>query len=272
MRRRRYSHENNVLRKIFVMWDTVVDYILAGIFFFFVGSTVGWCIEVLFRRFFSAKRWINPGFLTGPCLPLYGFGTVGLFALSFLPIHTGHEWLDALLIIVIMGVVMTLIEYIAGLIFIKGMKIRLWDYSKQWGNIQGLICPLFSLLWLVVAAAFYFLMTDNLVAMLLWFVDNIEFSYVVGIASGIFIIDFAHSMHLSAKIRKFAQEHEIVVHYEKLKETISDKVKEFEDKHPKFMFPFEYMEQLKEHLKQNKEKFSAKTRGKKAAKQSRKGK
>ena len=197
---------------------------------------------------------------------------MGLFALSFLPIHTGHEWLDALLIIVIMGVVMTLIEYIAGLIFIKGMKIRLWDYSKQWGNIQGLICPLFSLLWLVVAAAFYFLMTDKLVAMLLWFVDNIEFSYVVGIASGVFIIDFAHSMRLSAKIRKFAQEHEIVVHYEKLKETISDKVKEFEDKHPKFMFPFEYMEQLKEHLKQNKEKFSAKTRCKKAAKQPREGK
>ena len=42
---------------------------------------------------------------------------------------------------------MTAIEYIAGIVSLKFMHIRLWDYSSQWGNIQGLICPQFSLLW-----------------------------------------------------------------------------------------------------------------------------
>lgn len=46
-------------------------------FLFFIGSMAGWGIEVVFRRFFSSanpeRKWINPGFLSGPYLPLYGF-------------------------------------------------------------------------------------------------------------------------------------------------------------------------------------------------------
>ena len=112
-------------------------------FLFFVGSCLGWCIEVVFRRFVSAKKWINPGFLTGPYLPIYGFGLVGLYAICSIPINTGNYWGDAAITIVIMGAVMTAIEYVGGLIFIKGMNIKLWDYSSQWGNVQGIICPLF---------------------------------------------------------------------------------------------------------------------------------
>ncbi|MBR0031622.1 MAG: hypothetical protein IJP61_04990, partial [Treponema sp.] len=45
-------------------------------FLFFAGSIIGWGIELFWRRFFSKnnpeKKWINPGFLTGPYLPLYG--------------------------------------------------------------------------------------------------------------------------------------------------------------------------------------------------------
>ena len=127
----------------------VATFLLVLCFLFFVGSCIGWCIEVLFRRVFTAKKWINPGFLTGPYLPLYGFGLAGLYLICLIPVRTGFEWLDALIIILIMGVAMTLIEYVAGLIFIKGMKIKLWDYSNRWGNIQGVICPLFSLFWTV---------------------------------------------------------------------------------------------------------------------------
>ena len=114
-----------------------IDGFLVACFLFFVGSVLGWCLEVLFRRICTAKRWINPGFLTGPYLPLYGFGVVGLFGISLIPIETGMPWLDAILIILIMGVAMTLIEYIAGLIFIKGMKIKLWDYSDRWGMCRA---------------------------------------------------------------------------------------------------------------------------------------
>lgn len=47
-------------------------------FIFFMGSMAGWVLEVLFRRFFSKanpeRKWINPGFCTGPYVPLYGLG------------------------------------------------------------------------------------------------------------------------------------------------------------------------------------------------------
>ena len=41
-------------------------------FLFFIGSILGWILELFFRKFISTKRWINPGFLTGPYLPIYG--------------------------------------------------------------------------------------------------------------------------------------------------------------------------------------------------------
>ena len=41
-------------------------------FLFLIGSVLGWGLEVIFRRFFSAHHWVNPGFLVGPYLPLYG--------------------------------------------------------------------------------------------------------------------------------------------------------------------------------------------------------
>lgn len=225
-----------------------LDGLLVAIFLFFTGSVLGWVLEVFFRRFFSAKKWINPGFLTGPYLPLYGFGLAGLFAITRIPIHTGQAWLDALLTILLMGVTMTVIEYLSGLIFIKGMKIKLWDYSKQWGNIQGIICPLFSFLWLLISAAFYFLMSESVLEAVRWFVNHMEFAYFVGLISGVFLVDLGHSLHLSVKIRAFAKEKKIVVHYEKLKESVKEQVEAFEQKHASFCFPFRSARKFVEEL------------------------
>lgn len=215
----------------------VVEALLVAAFLFFVGSMLGWCTEVLFRRCFTAKKWINPGFLTGPYLPLYGFGVAGLFGISLIPIDTGSAAWNAVIIIFIMGVAMTLIEYIAGLIFIKGLKIRLWDYSDRWGNIQGIICPLFSFFWLLVSAFFYFVISPFAIDAVVWFVNNMAFAFVVGLFFGVFFVDLAHSVNLTAKIRAFAKKHDVVVSFEKLKESIKDK---FEVKHKKasFVFPF----------------------------------
>lgn len=196
--------------------------LLSLCFLFFMGSCIGWCIEVVFRRLFTAKKWINPGFLAGPYLPLYGFGVVGLYLICLIPIDTGYGWLDALLSVVVMGITMTVIEYVAGIIFIKGMKIKLWDYSDRWGNIQGIICPLFSLLWTVVGALYYFVIDPFVIGWVEWFVNHIAFAFVVGFFFGVFTIDLCHSVNLTVRIRKFAKERGIVVRYEKVKETVRD--------------------------------------------------
>lgn len=222
--------------------------LLVASFLFIAGSMLGWVTEVFFRRFFTAKKWINPGFLTGPYLPLYGFGIVGLFLISFIPIKTGYVWLDAALIILIMGAAMTLIEYLAGLIFIKGMKIKLWDYSDRKGNIQGIICPLFSFIWLIVGAFYYLVINPYAIGAVVWFVENIEFSFIVGLFLGIFLVDVAHSLNLTAKIRKFAKENKIVVSFEKLKESVSEKIEQWEHKKASFVFPFKSNRSLSDYL------------------------
>ena len=49
------------------------------VFLFMTGSLIGWVIEVIYRRLFSQKHWVNPGYLTGPCLPLYGISLCMLY-------------------------------------------------------------------------------------------------------------------------------------------------------------------------------------------------
>ena len=122
-------------------------------YLFFIGSTLGWVAELLYRRFLSGanpeRKWINPGFCTGPYLPIYGFGLCTLFLLASLEdLHLIADpvW-NRVALFLAMAVAMTLIEYIAGLACLKYLKVRLWDYSNLWGNIQGIICPLFSFFW-----------------------------------------------------------------------------------------------------------------------------
>lgn len=149
----------------------------------------------------------------------------------------------------LMAVAMTGIEYIAGLLCLKVAKVRLWDYSDQWGNIQGIICPLFSLYWAVGGALYYFLIHPHILGALDWLSRNLAFSFVIGMYFGVFLLDFAHSANLVAKLRAFANEYDVVVRYEALKLHI----RQAEDaaKHKYHFFrPFYSELPLREHLKQ----------------------
>ena len=159
-------------------------------FLFFIGSILGWILELFFRRVISRGEWINPGFLVGPYLPLYGFGLCVFYLLSQINID------DSVILILIMTVVVTVIEYIAGLIFIKGMGVKLWDYSNNWGNVDGLICPLYTLLWGILATMYYYLVTPYVLESLSWLEDNLAFSFFIGFFFGIIIIDTIYSTNL----------------------------------------------------------------------------
>jgi uncharacterized membrane protein len=194
-----------------------LEFFLVLTFLFAVGALCGWVIELFFRRFAHGK-WINPGFLHGPYLPLYGFGLVLLFLIARIPLDgISSTWLRIVTQLVIICIVMTFIEYLSGLIFIKGMGIKLWDYSDRWGNIQGIICPLFSLFWTIVGGAYVFLLDPLIYRAVSWFTNNLYYSFFVGIFFGLFFWDLASTLKLSAKIRKFAKENQISVRYEELK-------------------------------------------------------
>ena len=183
-------------------------YFLTGVFIFILGSLVGWIIELIYRRIMYGKL-VNPGFLVGPYLPIYGFGLLSITILHNILMRFD---LHPVIAILLMGLVMTLIELIGGL-FCLSQKVKLWDYSDRWLNYKGIICPLYSLIWILAGAIYYFFLYDPLMYAVNWFNDNISFSYVVGMLSGFLIIDFFYSSKLYIKIRRYAKNNNIVVRY-----------------------------------------------------------
>ena len=223
---------------------------LALAFLFFIGSCFGWVLELLYRNLTHRhKKWINPGFCTGPYLPIYGFGLCTLFLLASLEdLHLIADpvW-NRVALFLAMAVAMTLIEYIAGLACLKYLKVRLWDYSNLWGNIQGIICPLFSFFWAALGAAYYFLIHPYILNALVWLSNNLAFSFVVGMFYGVFFVDLAYSLQLVAKVRAFAKEHEVLIRYEMLRQQIRDNAEERKEKIHWF-FSLKSAVSLREHL------------------------
>ena len=224
-------------------------------FLFFIGSVSGWVLELFFRRFFSRanpeRKWINPGFCTGPYLPLYGNGLCLLYLISTLErLHwiADPAWNRALLF-VCMAFAMTAIEYIAGIGCLKLAKVRLWDYSDEWGNIQGIICPKFSLAWAALGALYYFLIHPRILGALQWLSENLAFSFVIGLFFGVFLIDVTHSANIVVKLKRFADENDVIVRYEAVKEHLRKKKAEARAKYH-FFRPFHTELPLAEHLKE----------------------
>lgn len=231
-------------------------------YLFFIGSVLGWVLELFYRRFISSanpeRKWINPGFCVGPYVPLYGSGLCILYLLaSFGDTHGTDTAGGRVLLIAGMALSMTAIEYIAGLMSLKLMHVRLWDYSSQWGNIQGLICPAFSVLWAAVSAVYYFCVHPYILDALDWLSRNLAFSFVIGYFFGVFTIDLVYSAKLLSRIRKFAAEHEVVIKVENLKAHIRQRQEERREKYS-FLFAYRSRSELLEHLREAQETWEQK--------------
>lgn len=261
--------KSTILERTAAAAKICMNFFLTLAYLFFLGSLLGWGLELIFRKFFSEDnpehKWINPGFLVGPYLPIYGFGLCSLYLLArFNWSFIGNALLRDIVIVLFMAAVMTLIELIAGLIFIHGMKVRLWDYSSQWGNFMGLICPLFSLFWGILGAAYYFLVDPYILRALEWLANNLAFSFVIGFFFGIFTLDVIYSMQLVVKIRKFAAENHLAVHFEQLKLHIKAGRAAHRQK-SKFLFAFSTDRPLSEYLQKYKENWDVKQQALKEA-------
>ena len=136
-----------------------------------------------------------------------------------------------IILILIMTVVVTIIEYIAGIIFIKGMGVKLWDYSHNWGNVDGLICPLYTLIWGILATIYYYLVNPYVLDSLTWLEDNLAFSFFIGFFFGIIVIDTIYSTNIIVKVSKFAMEKGLIVKYEEFKSSILEQAMKNKEKY-----------------------------------------
>lgn len=221
---------------------------------FIIGSVAGFVIELFYRRFVSQKRWANPGFMVGPYIPLYGFGVMLLFTISNFGIAETSlpEWAKILIILAIIGLMMTVIELIAGLIFIRGMHIKLWDYSNRWGNFKGVICPLFSFIWFAVGSLYYFFLNPFLIKAIENVHDNAAYDFFIGAVIGMMVVDFAYSLHLGLKIRKVSEN--MVVRFESFKASVNDTDKESGEKRNFFFLRIQSNDHLKKYFENYKNK------------------
>jgi len=202
-------------------------------FLFFVGSLIGWGLEFLFRNLIShkgpkGKYFINPGFCVGPYLPIYGVGLAVMFVISYC--LSAEKTLGKTAIILLIAVIMTIIEFVGGLFLLKVLNMRLWDYRKQPGNIMGLICPLFSLIWGAIGAVYFLVIHPMATEWLIWLAHNLPFAFFIGMFYGVFILDILYSFWKSKLIREYGNRNDVIIKYEELKALIAAQVREEENK------------------------------------------
>jgi uncharacterized membrane protein len=136
---------------------------------FAIYSFLGWVVETVFARIKEGKL-INRGFLKGPFCPIYGFGVIFIVKTSsLLSIYRKdyHTWL--FISIVFSIILVTLLEYITGLILESIFKCKWWDYSDNYANIKGYVCLKYSLIW----GLFAFLIICEVNPLILMIIDKI---------------------------------------------------------------------------------------------------
>jgi len=133
---------------LLTLFKTIPSWLIFIIIYFTFYSFVGWIVELIYRSF-TQKRLINPGFLYGFFVPIYGFG-----ALIIISIEPYIKQYNIFVETLIYGVILTVIEYIVGLASEKFFGIVLWDYSDNKFNIHGRVCLKFSIGWAILAESF----------------------------------------------------------------------------------------------------------------------
>ena len=185
--------------------------------YFIIYSFLGWLMESIFRSIIE-KKIINTGFLKGPMCPIYGIG-----AFIMATVLKSLENNIVLLFIVSM-LVLTLWEYIVGVLLEKIFHTKYWDYSDhkinfQGINFQGRICLSNSIYWGVLGVVFVKFIHPFMVSVVSKIDTNIIY-VVISILTVIFIIDAITSI---VKVRNIKLALEKV---EELNNQIKEKLKE----------------------------------------------
>lgn len=110
-------------------------------FVFIIMSICGWIMELIYSSM-TLHRLNIPGFLYGPWCPIYGTGAVIIMALC-----------DDKNIFKKIGkifVLTTVLEYIVSVLLEMIVGMMWWNYSNEPLNINGRVCLLYSIYWVVI--------------------------------------------------------------------------------------------------------------------------
>lgn len=121
---------------------SIIKSIIKYIFLFVIGGGVYYAIETIWRGYSHWTMFI----LGGIC-----FITVGL-------INNIFTWKTPIEIQAIIGsIIITLLEFITGIIVNIKLDWNVWDYSNPPLNILGQVCLPFTLIWIILSILIIFL-------------------------------------------------------------------------------------------------------------------
>lgn len=138
------------------------------LWYFFVYAVLGWCAEVCYAAL-RTGHFVNRGFLNGPVCPIYGVGVV-VVILLLTPVRE-----NVFLLFVCSVLLTSALEWLTGFVLEKLFHQKWWDYSEMPFNLNGYICPMFSVLWGIACL----LVMDVIHPMVAGLVDNIP--HMVGV-------------------------------------------------------------------------------------------
>ena len=125
---------------------------------FLLYSILGFLLETI--RSFLVNSKFTSGILYGPWTPIYGIGIVIVILISnylFAHLHLSR-WIETFITFVIITLILTLLEWIGGILIEKIFHTVFWDYSKEAFSIGKYISLSKSLMWGVGSIIFIYVL------------------------------------------------------------------------------------------------------------------
>lgn len=125
---------------------------------FLLYSILGFLLETI-RSFFVNSKFTS-GILYGPWTPIYGLGIVLVILISnylFSHLHLSR-WVETFITFIIITIVLTLLEWLGGVLIEKIFHVVFWDYSKEALSIGKYISLSKSLIWGVGSIIFIYVL------------------------------------------------------------------------------------------------------------------
>ena len=167
--------------------------IFSLLIYFIIYSIAGWALESLYRSL-CEKKIINSGFLIGPFCPIYGTGAI--IMLLFLE---GFKE-NILVLFLISFLVLSIWEYLVGVLLEKSFKTKYWDYSDHKININGRVCLFNSICWGILGILFIEYI-HPFVEKNIQFINPLYLNIMIIIITVLFIIDTIISIITTINIK-----------------------------------------------------------------------
>lgn len=187
------------------------------VMFFYIYCFLGWIWECCYVSVHE-KKLVNRGFLKGPFLPIYGSGALCILIVT-IPLR------DHMVLMFLAGMVApTLLEYVTGAVMECLFRVRYWDYSDKFLNVNGYICLGSTVCWgfmTVVLVKF----GHQYVEQLVFAVDEKYVKLAVMVMTPFILADLITSFHAAVHLRDILVQNELI--REELRK-LSEKLHELE--------------------------------------------